>query len=100
MVQHDKAGSDRHQPVAQTVQPRATTSGPEYATASTENSNQEWPRTWGLDKIIPQEWVDAGKAAVNYTEQKFKCSGCGGRASKQVRPPSGGLSNANAYQGL
>mgnify|MGYP003960834859 FL=1 len=51
-------------------------------------------------EIIPQEWLDAGKPDVNYIEQKFKCSGCGGRASKQVQPPSGGLSNANAYQGL
>ena len=51
-------------------------------------------------EIIPQEWLDAGKPDVNYIEQKFKCSECGGRASKQVRPPSGGLSNANAYQGM
>jgi len=47
---HDDAGSDRHQSVAQTVQPRATTSGPEHATASTGNSNQKWHRTWGLDR--------------------------------------------------
>jgi len=28
--------------VAQTVQPHPTASGPEHATASDENSNQEW----------------------------------------------------------
>ena len=38
---------------------------------------------WG--EIIPQEWLDAGKPDVDYVEQKFKCSKCGGRADKQVR---------------
>ena len=42
VVHHNKAGSDRHQPVAQTVQPRATTSGPEHAAASARNSNHKW----------------------------------------------------------
>ena len=51
-------------------------------------------------EILPQEWLDAGKPDVNYIEQKFKCSGCGRAASKQVRPPSDGLENANAYQGM
>ena len=51
-------------------------------------------------EIIAQEWLDAGKPDVNHIEQKFECSECGGRASKQIRPPSGGLSNANAYQGM
>ena len=42
MVHHNKAGSDRHQSVAQTVQPRATTSGLKHATASALNSNHKW----------------------------------------------------------
>jgi len=49
MVQHDKAGSDRHQSVAQTVQPHPSAPGPEHAAASAGNSNQQWHRTWGLD---------------------------------------------------
>lgn len=49
MVHDDKAGSDRHQPVAQTVQPHPTASSPEHATASAGIPNQEWHRTWGLD---------------------------------------------------
>ena len=49
VVHHNKAGSDRHQPVAQTVQPHPPAPGPEYATDSPRNSIQEWHRTWGLD---------------------------------------------------
>ena len=55
VVYYDKAGSDRHQPVAQAVQQYPTTSGPEHATASPRNSNQEWHRTWGLDRAIPSK---------------------------------------------
>ena len=51
MVHDDKAGTDCHQSVAQTVQPNPSASGSEHATASAGNSNQEWHRTWGLDTI-------------------------------------------------
>ena len=47
----DKAGSGRHQSVAQTVQPHPPASGPEYATASARNSNHKWHRTLGLDTL-------------------------------------------------
>jgi len=53
MVHHDKAGSDRHQSVAQTVQSHPSASGPEYATASDGNSSQEWHRTPVLDSRRP-----------------------------------------------
>ena len=39
---------------------------------------------WG--EVVPQEWLDDGKPDLNYVEQRFKCSECGGRATKQVRP--------------
>lgn len=53
---------------------------------------------WG--EIIPQEWLDEGKPDVNYVQQKFKCSQCGGRADKQLRPPLSGFSVETAYQGM
>jgi hypothetical protein len=31
---------------------------------------------WG--EVIPREWLDEGKPDLNYVEQKFKCSQCGG----------------------
>ena len=34
-------------------------------------------------ETIPQELLDAGKPDVNYIEQKFKCSGCGGEPSNK-----------------
>jgi hypothetical protein len=50
MVHDDKAGTDCHQSVAQTVQPNPSASGSEHATASAGNSIQEWHRTWRLEK--------------------------------------------------
>ena len=50
MVQHNKAGPDRHQPVAHGLQSHPPASVPEHATASARNSNQGWHRTSGLDK--------------------------------------------------
>ena len=50
MVHHNKVGSGRHQPVAETVQSHPPTSGPQHAPSCSRNSNQEWPRTWGLDR--------------------------------------------------
>ena len=52
MVHHDKAGSGRHQPVAQAVQSYPSASGPQHAAACSRNSNQKWPRIWGLDTRI------------------------------------------------
>jgi hypothetical protein len=51
MVHHNKAGTDRHQPVAQTVQPHPSTSGPQHPTASPQNSSQKCHRTWGIDTL-------------------------------------------------
>ena len=41
---------------------------------------------WG--EVVPQEWLDGEKPDLNYVEQRFKCSECGGRATKQVRAQS------------
>ena len=53
---------------------------------------------WG--EVVPQEWLDDGKPDLNYVEQRFKCSECGGRATKQVRSQSidlsGGLMTAGS----
>jgi hypothetical protein len=53
---------------------------------------------WG--EIIPQAWLDAGKPDVDYVEQKFKCSKCGGKADKQVRSSPRGFSVKSAYKGM
>lgn len=52
LVEVLKAGPGRHQPVANTVQPHPSASDPEYASASTGNSSQEWHGTWGLDILL------------------------------------------------
>ena len=52
---------------------------------------------WG--EIKPQSWLAEGKPDLNYVEQKFKCSQCGGRATKQVRPKYTGLGTGTAYVG-
>ena len=53
---------------------------------------------WG--EVVPQKWLDDGKPDLNYVEQRFKCSECGGRATKQVRSQpidlSGGLMTAGS----
>ena len=38
---------------------------------------------WG--EVVPDEWLSSGKKDLDYVNQKFKCSECGGQASKQVR---------------
>jgi len=48
-------------------------------------------------EVVPQEWLDDGKPDLNYVEQRFKCSECGGRATKQVRPEYTGLGTGTAY---
>ena len=53
-----------------------------------------------LGEIALLKWLDAGKLNVNYINQKLKWSGFGCRASKQLRLPSGGLSDANTYQDI
>ena len=36
-------------------------------------------------EIKPQSWLAEGKLDLNYIEQRFKCSQCGGQAIIQVR---------------
>ncbi len=50
---------------------------------------------WG--EVVPQEWLDNWKPDLNYVEQRFKSSECGGRATKQVRPKYRGLGTGTAY---
>ena len=50
---------------------------------------------WG--EISPNEWLSSGKKDLDYVNQKFKCSECGGQASKQVRQESKGLSTGTVY---
>ena len=52
---------------------------------------------WG--EIKPQSWLSEGKPDLNYVEQRFKCSRCGGRAAKQVRLEYTGLGTGTAYVG-
>jgi hypothetical protein len=42
MVHDDKAGSDRHQPVTQKVQPNPPQPDPQHTTASPGNPDQKW----------------------------------------------------------
>jgi hypothetical protein len=51
VVRNDETGSDRHQLLAQPVQPHPPASGPEHAATSPGNSTQKWPIRWGLDKV-------------------------------------------------
>ena len=51
MVHHNKAGIDHQQPVARTVQPYRSTSGPQHATTSPGNPSEEWHRTWWIDSL-------------------------------------------------
>ena len=68
MVQHDKAGSDRHQPVAQTVQSHPPTPGPQHAPSCSRNSNQEWHRTWGIDRSLT-----LGNTTSLFVDRLFFC---------------------------
>ena len=52
---------------------------------------------WGEIKL--QSGLSVGKPDLNYVEQRFKCSQCGGRATKQVRPEHTGLGKGTAYVG-
>ncbi len=48
-------------------------------------------------EIKPQSWLAEGKPDLNYVEQRFKCSQCGGKATKQVRPEYTGLGTGTTY---
>ncbi len=47
MVHDDRAGSGRHQLLAQRVQSHTTTSGARNAPSSARNSTAKWPMKWG-----------------------------------------------------